>query len=225
MALSAADVRGRGQREMRKPIVSVMAMALCALAWAEPVDVVVVGGGPAGIGAALAAAGCGAKTVLVERDARLGGTTVSAEVLPMGLFDAWGRQIIDGPCWTLVTNAVALGEGRLPDVSKQDVHALWNGCVRVNPVVYSALAAETLEKAGVEVRFNAAACGIRRADGGWTLQLATDEGLGELSAKVVVDATGNAAVAANSAPKQQKQQIPLLIFIVLPNQSRGISRV
>ena len=38
-------------------------------------DVAVVGGGPAGIGAALASAKTGAKTVLVERDARLGGTT------------------------------------------------------------------------------------------------------------------------------------------------------
>ena len=37
-------------------------------------DVVVVGGGPAGIGAALASAKTGAHTVLVERDYRIGGT-------------------------------------------------------------------------------------------------------------------------------------------------------
>ena len=169
-------------------------------------DVAVIGGGPAGLGAALTSARLGASTVLVERDARLGGTTVSAEVLPMGLFDAWGKQIIDGPCWSLVTNAVALGEGRLPDISKQDVHALWNACVRVNPFVYSALAAETLEKAGVQLRFNAAAWGMEKLPDGWRIKLATDEGVKTLLAKEVVDATGNGAVAAFAGAKRVRSE-------------------
>ena len=46
-------------------------------------DVIIVGGGPAGIGAAYAAAGCGAKTVLLERNGRLGGTAVHSVVGPM----------------------------------------------------------------------------------------------------------------------------------------------
>ena len=60
-------------------------------------DVVVVGGGPAGIGAALAAVKSGARTALIERDSRIGGTTVQAEVCDIGLFYAWRRQIIAGP--------------------------------------------------------------------------------------------------------------------------------
>lgn len=51
-------------------------------------DVVVVGAGPAGIGAALAAAKTGARTLLIERDNRVGGTTVQAEVCDIGLFHA-----------------------------------------------------------------------------------------------------------------------------------------
>ena len=47
-------------------------------------DVIVVGGGPAGIGAALVAAELGAKTILVERDYRVGGTTVQASCMGMG---------------------------------------------------------------------------------------------------------------------------------------------
>ncbi len=160
------------------------------------VDVVVVGGGPAGVGAALAAARIGAKTVLVERDARIGGTTVSAEVLPIGLFHAWNRQVIAGPAWDLVTNAVCLAGDRLPDFPSLRAEDWWHHCVRVNPAVYSALAAETLENAGVDLRMNTAACGMTRVSDGWRVSLATDEGVKGLTARVVVDATGNAAVAA-----------------------------
>jgi hypothetical protein len=45
-------------------------------------DVVVLGGGPGGLGAAVMAARCGAKTLLVERYATLGGMAVSGEVQP-----------------------------------------------------------------------------------------------------------------------------------------------
>ena len=162
-------------------------------------DVAVVGGGPAGIGAAFAASKTGAKTVLVERDARLGGTTVSAEVLPVGLFHAWNRQVIAGPCWDLVTNAVDLAGGVLPDFPKLDARDWRSHCVKVNPFVYSALAAETLEKAGVELWFNAAACGMERTAGGWNISLATDEDMRYLTAKEVVDAMGNASVVALAA--------------------------
>ncbi|HUT35093.1 MAG TPA: FAD-dependent oxidoreductase [Planctomycetota bacterium] len=46
-------------------------------------DVIVCGGGPAGCAAAVAAARHGARTLLVERDGYLGGTTVSALVVPI----------------------------------------------------------------------------------------------------------------------------------------------
>ena len=92
-------------------------------------DVVVVGGGPAGIGAALAAVRVGARTALVERDSRIGGTTVQAEVCDMGLFYAWRQQIIAGPVWDLVTEAVAAAHGSLPDFSKQEPDKWMESCV------------------------------------------------------------------------------------------------
>ena len=168
-------------------------------------DVAVIGGGPAGLGAALASAKCGARTVLVERDARLGGTTVSAEVPAVGLFHAWRRQVIAGPAWDLVTNAVAQAGGRLPDVSRQTARTFVECCVLVNPVVYSALAAETVERAGVELRFNAAACGMERLLSGWRISLATETGVKTLVAREVVDATGNATVAAQAGAERVRE--------------------
>ena len=95
----------------------------------ELYDVVVVGGGPAGIGAALSAANVGAKTALVERDSVIGGTTVQAKVCDMGLFSAWKRQIIAGPAWDLVTNAVAAAHGTLPDFAAQRPDKWMASCV------------------------------------------------------------------------------------------------
>lgn len=53
------------------------------------VDVLVVGGGPAGIAAALAASQAGAKTLCIERHGMLGGVWTAGLLNP--LFDAVGK--------------------------------------------------------------------------------------------------------------------------------------
>lgn len=61
------------------------------------VDVLVCGGGPAGIAAALMAARSGAKTLLVERYGRLGGMAVQAMVGPLmgNVRSVWVDGILD----------------------------------------------------------------------------------------------------------------------------------
>ncbi len=78
-------------------------------------DVIVVGGGTAGVVAAIQAGRAGAKTLLVEKTGMLGGTTTTGGVNFPGLFHAWGRQIIAGIGWDLVTRCVAETGGTLPD--------------------------------------------------------------------------------------------------------------
>ena len=152
----------------RRIVITLSLILLALVSWGQPLplatcdvkvdtpvyEVVVVGGGPAGIGAALAAAKVGARTALVERDSRIGGTTVQAEVCDIGLFYAWRRQIISGPVWDLVTEAVAAAHGNLPDFSKQEPDKWMESCVHVDPVIYSRVAEETLRKAGVDLILN-----------------------------------------------------------------------
>lgn len=165
----------------RRIVITLSLMLLALVSWGQqlplatddvkadtPVyDVVVVGGGPAGIGAALAAVRVGARTALVKRDSRIGGTTVQAEVCDMGLFYAWRRQIISGPVWDLVTEAVAAAHGSLPDFSKQEPDKWMESCVHVDPVIYSRVAEETLRKAGVDLILNVEVTTVERVDCGW----------------------------------------------------------
>ena len=182
----------------RKSIVAIAAVCLiagilacqgCRLVAKDSVyDVVVVGGGPAGIGAALSAAEEGVKVALIERDSRIGGTTVQAEVCDIGLFYAWRRQIIAGPAWEMVVKAVAEAGGSLPDFSKQEPDRWMESCVHVVPEVYARVAEESLREAGVKLFMNREVTTIEKTAAGWKV--------GGIEGRQVVDATGNATVAA-----------------------------
>ena len=144
-------------------LISMVCMMSCSKQKTSPVyDVIVVGGGPAGIGAALASAKAGAHTLLIERDSLIGGTTVQAKVTDMGLFHAWTKQIIDGPVWELVTRAVAEAGGSMPDFSQQKHDKWMESCVKVNPEVYARVAKEMLQEAGVELMMNVEVTSINR---------------------------------------------------------------
>ena len=75
------------------------------------VDVLVVGGGFAGVCAAVAAARTGAKVAVMERDGLLGGQ--AAEVYTFGLdgfFGDTGRRVIAGLPWEIVRRTAELGD-------------------------------------------------------------------------------------------------------------------
>ncbi len=160
-------------------------------------DVVVIGGGPAGVVAAIQAGRAGAKTLLVEKTGMLGGTTTNGGVNFPGLFHAWGRQVIAGIGWQLVTRAVEAAGGTLPDFTNyKRAHNLLQ--IRVNVFLYAACCDEAVVDAGVDVLFHTMPGALKpRHDAqGWTLTLCGKEGLFDCKASVVVDATGDANVVA-----------------------------
>ncbi len=154
-------------------------------------DVVVVGGGTAGTIAAIQAGRLGLRTLLIEKNGMPGGTTTVAAVNFPGLFHAWGRQIIAGIGWELVTNTVTLCGGQLPDFSVQpDRH--WRHQVRVNRAVYASLACETLEQAGVEALFHAMPAQVMENNDDVAITVCTKNGLETITGRVLIDATGDA---------------------------------
>ena len=169
-------------------------------------DVCVVGGGVAGVTAALQAQEAGAKTLLVERGFQVGGNMTTGGVSWPGLFHAWGRQVIDGCGWALVTNCVALSDGRLPDFTRDPGLAHTDHQVRVNAALWALLAEEALVRSGVDLRYHTEPMTAVWTNGCWTLTLAAGGQLRTVKAKVVIDATGNGSVAALCGARRMRDE-------------------
>lgn len=112
-------------------------------------DILVVGGGTAGVIAAIQAGRAGCSTILVENGSQLGGTTTTGGVAFPGLFHAWGKQVVGGIGWELVTEALKLDGGELPDFSIPTGKNHPKHQVRINPNIYALLAEEKCLEAGL----------------------------------------------------------------------------
>lgn len=171
-------------------------------------DVCVVGGGPAGVAAALSAARTGAETALVEQDYRLGGTLVNAGVVWPALFHAWGRQVIDGPGWEWITNSVREAGGSLPDYTKdtdKDFH--WRHQVNVNGPIVAAVADEMLAADRVDVRFGTTFKSAVRVGELWTVSLLEGGVERQIRCRELIDCTGNGTVAAACGGKRMRDDL------------------
>lgn len=158
-------------------------------------DVLVVGGGTAGVVAAVQAGRAGARTLLVEKTGLLGGTMTSAGVGRPGLFHAWGRQVIAGIGWDLVRRCVAECGGALPDFSRAP-RGHWEHQVWVNPAIYAALCDEAVLGSGARLLLHTMPAAVEQAGENWRVTLCTKTGLTRLTARVLVDCTGDANAAA-----------------------------
>ena len=95
-------------------------------------DVIVVGGGTAGVVAAIQAGRAGAKTLLVEKCGMLGGTiTMGAVNFPSSFF-AWGKQVISGIGWELVVKTLN-EEGKHPPAPADLARLPIQHHVKINP--------------------------------------------------------------------------------------------
>ncbi|PZT52709.1 FAD-dependent oxidoreductase [Paenibacillus silvae] len=160
----------------------------------ETADVIVVGGGPAGIAAAIAAGRQGARVVLVERYGFVGGMSTAAMVYPWMTFHTeQGVQVIRGIAQEIVDRLQACGgsSGHLRD-TVGFVHTV----TPYDPAVYQVVAAEMLKEAGVRLLLHSFVDGVAVADDRIeAVRVTSKSGQLELQANVFVDASGDADVA------------------------------
>jgi uncharacterized membrane protein len=139
---------------------------------AAETDVLVGGGGPAGIGAALGAADAGAKVVLAERYGFLGGNATAALVMPLmsfhtqrAAFEAPGATRLfpsdHGPGEPVVAGALARLLHRLVRTGGAIAPSLDTGyTVPFDPEQFKLAALDLLEEAGVHFLFHAFASDV-----------------------------------------------------------------
>jgi len=166
------------------------------MAEVEKFDVIVIGGGTAGVVAAVQAGRAGARTLLVEKNGIVGGTTAAAGVDFPGLFHAWKRQVIAGIGWELVTQCAGVCGMPLPDFSMQGAEPHHRQQVRINRAIFPSICMEALCNAGVELYLHTMVARIARTAGRWTVTVCTKTGLADVSGLAVIDASGDANAAS-----------------------------
>lgn len=162
-------------------------------------DVLVVGGGTAGVVAAIQAGRAGVKTCVIESGSQLGGTTTTGGVSFPGIFHAWGKQIIGGIGWELVMEAVKLNDEILPNFSiipNNTSIRHWRHQVTVNGALYAMLAEEKCLEAGVDIHYYETPTEITFNNGKWTVKTVGKGIVNEISCNQIIDCSGNAAAAS-----------------------------
>ncbi|HJH05261.1 MAG TPA: FAD-dependent oxidoreductase [Victivallis vadensis] len=152
-------------------------------------DVVVLGGGPSGVAAALAAARNGAQVLLVEQFGALGGLGTTG-LVPMFAPTSDGERMIYGGIFR---------EINLEMCSRMKVEPWRESWQAINPEILKRLLDEKIAQAGVRVLYCAKLCEAEM-DGGRILAVlaATSMGLKKITGRVFVDATGDGLLAALS---------------------------
>lgn len=171
-------------------------------------DVAVIGGGTAGVFAAISAAKTGAKTVLIEKNNILGGTVTVANVNYPGLFFAWGKPIIDGPCMEAVRRTIKAGGAVMPKISRKPEYH-WQEQILLNRFIYTAVLFQMCDEAGVTVLCSAMISDVAEEKNGLCLIVTDKSGLLRIEAKKAIDATGDAnlcQIAGYAVEKSAEQQ-------------------
>ena len=154
-------------------------------------DIVVVGGGPAGITAAIAGAELGLRTCLLERNSYAGGVAVTG--LPWHGFASYGGEpLLKGIPVRIHKKLMALGGSS--DILLCSAHG---GYISTDPETVKLVFEEELEKAGVDVfLYNSFAEVTMKGKQIVSVTCANNEGMVQYNGKVFVDATGDGSVGA-----------------------------
>jgi hypothetical protein len=205
-------------------------------------DVLVVGGGPAGIGAALSAARNGAETILLERFGYLGGLAKGGFVLCiMPMSDGTNEQQIAGICQEIIYRLDEVGaavhprkeylgssDRKLTDYWRRYPFTVIGGRIvlsaQVDPEILKCILNDMMEEAGVELLLHSLGCKAivdrNRIKG---VFFESKSGRQAILAKTVIDTTGDgdiyssAGAAFGGMPKTDQRAAKLSFTFRFPN--------
>lgn len=170
-------------------------------------DAIVFGGGTAGTIAAIQAGRAGARVLLIEKNAMLGGTMTVGGINFPACFFAWGRQIVGGIGWELVRKTLEETGQKLPSAEPTRDNSR-PVSVAVDKPIFAALCDEAALEAGVEILFHAMPAAIELDGGLWTVRVCSKSGLRKIAAKTLIDATGDANAVALAGFDVERADLP-----------------
>jgi len=176
----------------------------------EHFDVVVAGGGMAGIAAAIAAARQGAKTLLVEKAGWLGGMGITGATCLHNFFNIYGAfpgaermRVVGGIAQELVDRAEQLG-GAVGHIRMERGEHFISMATPVEPEVFKLAAFQLCREAGARLLLHTVVDEVRSTNGHVEgIIIWNKAGRSLLRAKQYVDCTGDGDLAAYAGAQCQ----------------------
>lgn len=166
-------------------------------------DVIVVGGGPAGLAAAVSAAGNGADVLLIERYGVLGGTLTMAGSKPFNsFFNMRGEQVSGGIAQEIHDRLMKVGgaSGHL-----MNAYGAYYSVETYDIEAFKFMALEMVEEAGVQLLLHSFVTNaIVRDDKIRGVVIQNKSGRQLVLGKIIIDATGDGDVAARAGAPYEK---------------------
>ncbi|MFQ6052854.1 MAG: FAD-dependent oxidoreductase [Candidatus Bathyarchaeia archaeon] len=165
----------------------------------DEAEVVVAGGGPAGVAAAVASARLGVETMLIERYGCLGGMATGGLVITLVETRRYGMGVVN----EVIERLRELGGARLrrpaAETNEWTEGASFSGaeCINVDPELLKHVLNEMIAEAGVDLMMHSLAVGVEM-EGDLIRRVILEEKSGRhaVAGEMFVDATGDADIAA-----------------------------
>ena len=203
-------------------------------------DVLVAGGGIAGIAAALAAARAGASVILLEREFILGGlATAGLVTIYLPLDDGMGNQMSHGIAEELLRLSMLNGEenrerrhptpwleGGTPEERREGRRFE----VQYNPYIFAIECERLLSKSGVRILYGTSVCDVSKKNGKISAVIVENKsGRSAIAVRTVVDCTGDADVClyagAPTACFQQGNVLAAWYYFLSNGENEGQLRM
>ena len=181
-------------------------------------DVVVAGGGIAGVAAAVASARRGMKTALVEKTVFAGGLATAGIVyIYLPLCDGNGTQVTFGLAEELLKESIKYGPGDIPGnwQNVKDAEECKRYRVCFSPASYMLALDEIMLKAGVDIWYDTLITDTEVENGKLkSIEVCNKSGKGIINAECFVDATGDADLAYLSGLSCPEEDNALAIWAI-----------